>query len=254
MFPTALAIALAPATLHAATAKRFGQPISAYSASLFGKKKLSASQTQTLTADPDEPLFGSTSIEYDIGVVQVTGFGYGPGYEPPPLVIGLEASLSSTSSGAQIELFNGENTLMMDLGQFLYSRPTGLTPTGYLQAFWHLKDGESGGKYIPEGENFIGSNSAIPGGVDTNFFTFEYLPGVPDTIPAVYRVFDSPTARPGGGEIDFMASGNKENPDYTRPGEIFDAVISGTAVPEPTTLSLLLFAGALGVARRRARC
>jgi hypothetical protein len=215
---------------------------------------LSALQTQTLCADPDEPLFGSTSIQYDIGVVRVTGFGYGPGYETPPPPIGLTDNFSSTPSGGQIELFNGENTFLMDLNQYLDSRPTGVTPTGYLQVFWRLKDGQSGGKYIPDGETFLGSNAAIPGGVDTNFFTFEYLPGVPNTIPASYRVFDTPIARPNGGEVDFMASGNKENPEFTRPGEIIDAVIFGTAVPEPAALSLLLFAGALGVARRRVRC
>jgi hypothetical protein len=254
MFPTAFAIALAPASLHAATAKKFGQPISAYSASLFGKTNLSATQTQTLCADPDEPLFGSTSIEYDIGIVKVTGFGYGPGYEPP-IILGLNQNLSSTPSGAQIELFNGENTFMMDLKQYLDSPPTGgITPTGYLQAFWNRKDGESGGKDIPDGEAFLGGTAALPGGVDTNFFTFEYLPGVPNTIPASYRVFDSPTARPNGGEVDFMASGNRQSPEFTRPGEIVDAIISGTVVPEPAALSLLVFAGALGVARRRVRC
>src|SRR5688572_31336785 len=64
----------------AATARSFGQPISSYSASLFGKTNLTSRQTQTLTADPAAPLYGATSVDYDPAVVSVTGFGFGPAY------------------------------------------------------------------------------------------------------------------------------------------------------------------------------
>src|SRR5688572_8776213 len=84
----------APAA-EAASARRLGQAISAYSASLFGKTGLSAFQQQTLACDPDEPLGGSTSVLYNPSVVQVTGFGFGPGY--------LVADNSPFASGVGIE-------------------------------------------------------------------------------------------------------------------------------------------------------
>src|SRR5690349_20235488 len=64
----------------ASTAKSFGQPISSYSASLFGKTNLSSFELQTLTADPDEPQGGSTSTTFDPSKVHVTAAGYGTGY------------------------------------------------------------------------------------------------------------------------------------------------------------------------------
>src|SRR5688500_7428266 len=63
-----------------ATARSLGQPLSSYGASLYGKTSLTARQTQTLTADPEAPLYGATSVDYDPAVVHVTGYGFGPAY------------------------------------------------------------------------------------------------------------------------------------------------------------------------------
>src|SRR5262245_2889478 len=119
----------APAETFAATAKRLGQPISAYSASLFGKKNLSATQTQTLTADPCDPLYGSTSVEYDIAVVDITGFGFGPGYEALAPIGRSGAAAAAPPSGAAVEVTQSGETFMLDLLDYLES-PGGATQTG----------------------------------------------------------------------------------------------------------------------------
>jgi hypothetical protein len=247
----AASVAFASADAQAATAKRLGQPISAYSASLFGKKNLSAAQTQTLTADPDDPLFGSTSVEYDVGIVHITGFGFGPGYEKwdPPSRENTDSNLI-TPSGFSIEVFQGFETVMVDLAAYL-AEPSG-TPTGYIQTFWQLTPNpeDSTGKYIPGGDQiFICKEAAFPEGVDTHYLEFQYNDGVPDIIPASYRVYDSTVNRPSGATVDFMASGDPSEPDITSPGQIIDAVVIGTAVPEPAAVILLTWAFGLALLR-----
>jgi hypothetical protein len=248
----ALVFASMPASTFAASALKLGRSISAYSASLFGKTNLSAAQKQTLACDPDEPLFGSTSVEYDVGVVRVTGFGYAEGYEAPP----TEGSFSSPfPSGAGIEIIRNGSPIMVDLGQYLLpviTRAPGDIETGYLQLFWRRFASGTPGHYIPPDEDFLGSNSAVTDGVDTHFFNFEYRPGIPDQIPASYRVFDS-LQRSSGNQVDVMASGDPNNPQLTQPGAIIDAVISGTAVPEPGTVVLALAGFGATLIRRRNR-
>jgi hypothetical protein len=236
-----------PTCTFAASAARLGRPISAYSASLFGQTSLTALQTQTLACDPDEPLFGTTSVGYDVGVVRVTGFGYAPGY------MLLE---SPYPSGAGIEVLVDGVPVMRDLAAYVeggIARLSEEPPTGYLQLYWARDESATPGHYVPPNEQFIGFNSAFTDGVDTHFFTFEYLSGVPNEIPAAYRVFDS-LARGSGNQADIMAFGDPNNPHFTQPGEIIDAVISGTAVPEPSAGILALVGiGLSSLVRRRRR-
>jgi hypothetical protein len=252
LFVLGLLVISLPASSFAASARRLGRPISAYSASLFGKTFLNAQQQQTLACDPDEPLFGSTSVGYDPGLVHVTGFGYAEGYEAPP-TSGDGSFFSQFPSGAGIEIIRAGSTIMVDLAQYLtpiLTRAPGDVETGYLQLFWRRSSSGTPGHYIPPDEDFIGSNSAFPDGVDTHFFNFEYLPGIPDEIPASYRVFDS-LQRISGNRVDLMASGDPNNPDLTQPGEIIDAVIFGTAVPEPSALALVVLWGGWALRRHR---
>jgi hypothetical protein len=238
-----LVLASVPADTFAASALRLGRPISAYSASLFGKTNLTARQQQTLACDPDEPLFGSTSVEYDVGVVRVTGFGYAEGYQQP--------QESQFLSGAGIEVMTEGFAEMRDLATYLQSGPNpNVVETGYLQLFWERSASGTPGHYLPPDEQLLGFNSAFTDGVDTHFFTFEYLPGIPDEIPAAYRVFDA-LQRGSGNQVDFMASGDPGNPQFTQPGEIVDAVIAGTAVPEPSMSIIALLA--MGASRIRGR-
>ena len=245
----ALAVAALPSIASASTAKRLGRPYSAYSASLFGKTNLNATQTQTLCADPENPLFGSTSVQYDVGVVNITGYGFAQGYKR----WGGTGQEPTPESGAAIEVQQGGERFMVDLAQYLESEQSSAVETGYVQMFWQY-DGESEtGHYIPEGEKFLGFNSASTEGVDTHFFTFAYKEGVPDEVPASYRVYDETVFRGTGNRIDFMAFGDPTKPDFTEPGEIVDAVISGTVVPEPATAGLLLVAGGMALMRRSRR-
>lgn len=239
----------------AATAKSLGQPISAYSASLFGKTNPSARQTQTLTADPEGPLYGATSVAYDPGVVSVTGFGFGPAYvrsfltpKEFPSGASVELDFSNVPSlDRPADITGGGNaaiTDMVDLTQYLSgSFHPAVRETGYLQLFYGKDEVGSPGKYTPPGETPIASNAPIPGGVDTHYFTFEYNVGIPDSIPASYRVFDDFGTRASGNRTDYMASGDFGNPDITLPGEIVDAVVSGT-IPEPGSFTLLALGGA----------
>jgi hypothetical protein len=253
----ATAVGLTSTDVFAATAKRLGQPISAYSASLFGRTNLSAAQTQTLTCDPDDPLFGSTSVEYDVGIVTATGFGYGPGYErmDDPIGRGLSTAIAAanTPSGAAIEVTQSSETFMMDLLDFL-ANPAGKSETGFIQVFWQLDGVNPTGKYIPDGDQlFICHNSASQEGVDTHYIEFEYKDGIPDIIPASYRVFDSVVPRASGSSVDFMAMGDPNAPEFTQPGEIIDAIVAGTALPEPAAVGLLVVAGGLLLPRRSRR-
>ena len=251
----ASAVGLVPSDVFAATARRLGQPISAYSASLFGKTNLSAAQTQTLTCDPDDPLFGSTSVEYDVGIVTVTGYGFGPGYEAwdPPIGRDSDTNLF-TPTGFSIEVVQNNEVVMVDLKDFL-DNPTGRTETGYIQTFWQLDGVNPTGRYVPpEDQIFLCHNFVIPEGVDTHYLEFKYKDGIPDLIAASYRVYDSTVNRPSGAVIDFMASGNPSEPQFTRPGEIIDAIVAGTAaIPEPASVGILLAAGGLVLVRRSRR-
>jgi hypothetical protein len=254
---------------EASLARKLGQPISAYSASLFGKKGLNATQTQTLTSDPDEPLAGSTSTTYDPSIVTVTGFGRGPGY-----VINPE---SPFPSGAGVEILDGSSPngkSMMDLIDFL-NPPIGKAApvqTGYLRFYYQIS-GEgpaSTGKltndfqWQQDHQGFSLIDNDGPLGVDTHFYEFSYL--VPDDPrSATYHVFAEladkhyiPGDEPGlyvPLNSDFVTT--QDSPDeHLRPGDIpfADATVSGS-VPEPAAVSLLFGAAAiatLGRKRRRA--
>ena len=256
----ATVVASSAGSCLAAFAKSQGQPISAYSASLFGKKGLTAKQTQVLTCDPNEPLFGSTSASFDIDVVRVTGFGFGPGYmrwaEAPakfPSGAAIELLVVPVildSAGGEAQAAADERVaLMADLQAYIKGEVAG-TPTGYLQLYYQLNDVRNVGKLTPDGFQFLGSNAAIPGGVDTHYFEFEYLDGVSDARAASYLVFDDLGTRPGLNTLDFMASAGEQGVETTRPGEVLDAAIAGT-VPEPGAVLLVAAAAAVFVGSRR---
>jgi hypothetical protein len=243
---------LLPAETFAVAALKAGLPISAYSASLFGRKNLNAQQRQILACDPADPTFGSTSVDYDIGVVKIVGFGFGPGYQR------VDAPSSTAPSGAHIEVIRSGGLTMVDLQQHILNPFPGDIPTGYVQAFWELVDpvnGTGGSIPNPEGFTFLAANDPLPGGVDTHFFEFEYLSNIPDTIPASYRVYDSTIQRGGqsfAGRIDSITVEDPNNPGQTittAPGSIVDAVIFGT-IPEPRCAALALVGGTLMLVRR----
>jgi hypothetical protein len=249
--------------VEASLARNLGRPISAYSASLFGKKNLTATQTQTLTCDPDEPLAGSTSTLYDPSIVTVSGFGRGPGYIVNPN--------SPFPSGFGIELFNAASPngkALVDLGQYLDS-PVRAGQTGYLRMYFQVSGEGVGqtGKLIDDPiwrENhldyeFLGTDGPV--GVDTHYYDFTYL--LPDDPRnAVYTVFaeladkhyiESPQ-NPGSFstlESDFVLSQSAPEGPW-RPGPDFDFV--GATVPEPAGITLLVgAAGAATLARKRRR-
>jgi hypothetical protein len=254
---------------EASLARKLGQPISAYSASLFGKKGLNATQTQTLTSDPDEPLAGSTSTTYDPDVVRVTGFGRGPGYVINPN--------SPFPSGAGVEIVdaaspNGKS--MIDLNEYLNPLIGRAAPieTGYLRFYYQIS-GEGVGstgkltddfnfQQTHQGYSLLGSNGPV--GVDTHFYEFSYLL-IDDTRPASYRVFAEDTGKhyipsPDNPSMfspldsDFVLAQNEDLPWRPGPGFTFEsASISGTVVPEPAAATLLLGGAAFATLARKRR-
>jgi hypothetical protein len=236
---------------------------------LFGKTNLTALQTQTLTSDPDEPVSGSTSTQYDPSIVTVTGFGLGPGY----------VSISSPfESGAGVEVLDSgspDGKVVMDLGQFLELESINQAPpqTGYLRAYFKISDEGFGptGKLTNDvtwqqnhqGYTMLDDNGPV--GVDTHFYEFSYL--LPDDPrPASYRVFaedanlhyiQDPT-NPSQYDLldsDFVVT--QDAPDeQQRPGGVVpfeDASVSGSAVPEPAGAGLLLGAAAFAALARKRR-
>jgi hypothetical protein len=254
---------------EASLARKLGQPISAYSASLFGKTNLTSLQTQTLTSDPDEPIGGSTSTQYDPMLVRVSGYGRGPGYIVDPN--------SPFPSGAGVEVLdaaspNGKS--MMDLGEFL-NPPIGRAvpvETGYLRFFFHVSAEGFGptGKLTDDfnfqqthqGYSLIGSDGPL--GVDTHFYEFTYLePNDPRS--AGYRVFAEgadkhyiPGSEPGLFNLlgsDYVVTQDAPT-EQLRPGgdvAFADASVSGTVVPEPAEATLLLGGAAIAALARQRR-
>lgn len=250
---------------EASFAKRTGQPISAYSASLFGKTNLSSLQLQTLTCDPDEPIEGSTSAQFNPGIVDVIGFGFGPGYEalassPFPSGFGIEIFSSAHPSGQEV----------VDLGQFT-AVPQGALPTGYLRAYFQLGPGGVGatGK-LTENTQFQEMHPGFtlldndgPVGVDTHYFDFQYRT-LDDSVAAPYSVFAEEANQhyvrdPNNPsqfillDSDYVVAVDTPNTE-DRPGGAIpfqSASVSGT-IPEPASLGLLALAG-LALRRRRSQ-
>jgi hypothetical protein len=257
---------------EASLARKLGQPISAYSASLFGKTNLTSLETQTLTCDPDEPLGGSTSTLYDPSIVRVTGFGRGPGYL-------AGNSNSPFPSGAGIEILDGSSPngkSMMDLEAFL-NPPVGKavpTETGYLR-FYFLVTGEGvsqTGKLTDDfnfvnvthpGYTLLGSNGPV--GVDTHYYDFTYLQP-DDPRPAGYTVFAESADKhyivsPDNPSVynlldsDFVVTQDAPTEQLRPGGDVpFEpASITGSIVPEPAAATLLLGAAAIATLARKRR-
>jgi hypothetical protein len=256
----------APAA-QASTAKRLGQPISSYSASLFGKQSLSSFELQTLTADPDEPQGGSTSATFDTSKVHVTGFGYGTGY--------LQANDSPFDSGFGIEIVSAGSPTgfaMIDLANYLET-PGAFTPTGYLRCWFKLSAEGPGptGKLTNQfewqnnhvGFNSLGSNGPV--GVDTHFFDFQRNT-LEDTSNVPYTVFADTAnnryalnpANPSPFTLlptDYITLQDAPDEKYyagTGAATFESATVAG-AVPEPAAAAfgIVACAGALATLRRR---
>jgi MYXO-CTERM domain-containing protein len=262
----------------ASTARRLGQPISAYSASLFGKTNLTALQTQTLTADPDEPLVGSTSGTFNPAIVRVTDYGYGPGYEipiQPP--IGLQAVVapalaSPFISGFGIEVLfpaSPNGAALIDINEYL-EIPNSFTPTGYYRVWFAVGEGgvaatgklTSDPTFLANHADYIPLGNDGPLGVDTHYLDFIYKED-DNTTAAAYRVF----AEDADKHYAFTPFGNSQftllNSDFVVPADspeevirpggdvpFQDANVAGT-VPEPSFLGAIALGGLLGVRRRR---
>ena len=264
---------------QAATARRFGQPISAYSASLFGKTNLSATQTQTLTADPDEPLGGSTSGTFDPSIVRVTGFGYGPGYEVPEAprieltggtqVVVPPSQASPFPSGFGIEVVEPDSpngAVLIDMQSYL-SNPFAFNPTGYFRVYFAIgAEGVGATGKLTHDPSFLDSHPGYiplgndgPLGVDTHFLDFAYR-DTNNSVPAPYSIFAQEANKHyvlGDGftllNSDFVVMQDSPREEIRPGGDVpfQSASVSGT-VPEPSTLTaaaLVVLAGATG--RRR---
>ncbi len=239
----------AVAVSQAALAKKLGQPISAYSASLFGKTGLNATQTQTLTCDPDGPLNGSTSVLYDAEIVHATSFGFGPGYQR------WSGTSGEYPSGFAIEISDAGGRRLTDLAGYL-ANPVG-NETGYIQSFYELfNDAITGHIPPPPGYILLDSDPSDPAnpsaGVDTHFFEFEYRSEFTNANPASYTIFASDTRTDSNTAPDFMTSQDPTQPVFG-PGDVESAFVSGTiGVPEPGAL-VAAFPALLALAFRRPR-
>lgn len=228
-------IGLIPCVSEGAAAKRAGG--SGFSGTLASNPAL---RQQQLACDPDDPIVGSTSVEYDPLVSRLVGFGMGPGY----------------SGGAFVEVrqFNPDTesviTVFQPINAFLAS-PAG-AETGYVQTFY-TQIGDTGQVQFFENYNVV--DHAGPESVDTHYLLF--ADGHPDgPTPsgqtfdtAIYRVFADPGTH-GGNPSDFMVGQDANGAFVVTADQIADAVVQA---PEPTSLALVGVGAAALLRRRRAQ-
>jgi hypothetical protein len=236
---------------NASFARSSGGAISAYSASLFGKTGLSSRQVQTLTADPNEPLGGSTSVIYDIETVDVTDYGFGPGY--------LRGDDSPFGTGFGIEVIDPASPngrALIDLADYL-ELPGSHTPTGYLRVYFKISgEGPMSTGKLTNDPVFNGFHPGYtqldtdgPLGVDTHYYDFEYKT-TDNSNSATYTVYADTNTRyaftPTGAatytplDTDYVITQDMPGVQIHPGGDVpFEgAQVSGT-IPEPTATALL---------------
>ena len=174
---------------------------------------------QQLLADPDDPIFGSSSVLYDASIVSLVGFSFGPGY---------------MGSGA-VEVINQseELTFMQELNSFLLN-PAG-EQTGYVQVQFFKVAGTG---QIEIAEGFEAADEDGPAGVDTHQFFFEYLEGVSPTTVATYTIYADAGNRDSGNKMDTMTGlAGEGNPFTLLPDQIASATVSAPlAAPVPAAV------------------
>jgi hypothetical protein len=244
-------VAAFPAATYAALAKA-GQggtaPLASYSGTLSGNPTL---RQQQLICDPPEPVFGSTSVEYEPEKVTLTNFAYGPGYGPQ-----LDGNADLVGFVGVVD--NNENFLQ-EIRDFI-TQPAG-RETGYVQLFYQLNG--AAGQITPGGRIYDEDPGlGAPGeGVDTHqFFFTEVTPtpaadnpvgpaGIIVTGPATYHIYADSGAR--GFREDVLIGRDDAGAEiFFKSGQIGDATVTA---PEPSTVGLLGVAGLGLLASRRAR-
>jgi hypothetical protein len=201
-----------------------------------------ALRRQQLICDPNEPLDGSTSVDYDPTKVTLTGYAMGPSYF-------LSSGYVEVSTGP-------EQRVLQNIAQFL-TQPAGVE-TGYMQLIYYQYIGTAGqispagpdGNYVLRDDN---PGVTGVGAVDTHAIYFDLLGSLPLTTVAKYRVYASPANMHSGNTADyFTAAGPNGTRGQVAAADIQEVSVSGDFVPEPSTLAAGgAFAAGLLLRRRR---
>ena len=198
---------------------------SGYSANLSTNPTI---RKQQLLCDPDEPLSGSTSVQYDASKVSLVGAAPGPGYdnesftgfvEVYPTIIaapgGVDAPVSASSPPA---------TALQPLYSFLDS-PWG-PETGFIQIQYRLSaEGTPGQMSFDEGFTPIAHTGVA--GVDTHGLTFLLHEGVPVNANISYTVFAAPAGTHSGNDQDFLET-NDGTHTILGPADLSSATVSSS--------------------------
>jgi hypothetical protein len=227
---------LSASTAEAALAKAAGG--SGFSGTLSSNKAI---RKQQLICDPESPTGGSTSAQYNPGIVSLSGFSFGPGY----------------SGSGLIEVTSGNETFLTDLNTWLV-RPFG-TQTGYVQI--QYSEGQIVGAAPTAGplhgqiaapKGYLQVDRGGPVAVDTHALFFDYLSSVPDSAVAEYTVYADTGVH--GNSPDFMNGQKDDGTSFTlAPGDIAPVTVRGSlnAVPLPPAVLVggMMMAG-VAIARR----
>src|SRR5687767_7505407 len=167
----------------------------------------SAIRKQQLTCDPNEPLSGSTSVQYDASLVTLTGASPGPGY-------------MVTGAFVQVQALDGQQLLLQPLfgpNGFLQS-PRG-RETGYVQVQYQRSTQGTPGQ-IPPRYTVVDTRGVQS--VDTHELLFDLRPQA-NPGSTVYTIFATPANTFSNNTEDFLVTpeGNRLGPSQLSPARVF---------------------------------
>jgi hypothetical protein len=174
-----------------------------------------AIRKQQLTCDPNEPMSGSTSVQYDASLVTLTNANPGPGY-------------TLTAGFVQVQTLDGQQRFLQPLfgpNGFLAS-PLG-RETGYVQVKYQRSTQGEPGQIAPR---YTVVDTRGVQSVDTHELLFDLRPQA-NPGSTVYTIFATPANTFSNNEQDFLVA-----PDGTvlGPGQLSPARVFGNPQGQDT--------------------
>ncbi|QOV92169.1 PKD domain-containing protein [Humisphaera borealis] len=199
-----------------------------------------AIKKQQLISDPDEPIAGSTSVQYNPALVHLSGAIPGPGYNNSYFKAVVEVSVKTKCCGHDDDDDRRRNSrhrhndscytykkMLQPLTSFL-TTPWG-TETGYAQVSYKLT-GTAGQIAPPSGYNIQDEGGVS--GVDTHAFFFDVKTTVPANAVMDYQIFAAVQNTFSNNTQDFLQTADGT---ILGPNDLTPAFVSTQTAPTITT-------------------